>query len=663
MVSSLSFKRAVASSVLTLTLAAPVLAAPPVAPDYKAEYESQHGLEMIGVKAAWDKGFTGKGVLVGVTDTGLEIGAGLHPDLVNSYSGISFDGFGVGMTDLHGHGTHVAGIIAAARDGIGMVGVAYDSKIVPIRFLTGTAGDPTAPTEDILNFGIDNGVRIFNASWGADGDHTDIGPRLTDDDTPESRAFRRLVSSDSVIVFATGNDLDKGFTEPSINAALPYYFPELQPAWLAVTSVNRAGDQAWYAQGCGVAALWCVAAPGGDTTDRPEDGIYSAWKGKTYLHEQGTSMAAPHVTGALAIARQMYPNARMQDLSQLVLNTATDIGEKGIDPTFGWGLLNITNMVATQSAEAGSIYAQAGWAQSATLDRVIDQVSGRRAVTEKDGTPFWVTPFGAFGGLSSGNPDFAGTYTTTGVVAGLDLYSDKQWRAGITLGTSGHGFSSDTGNSASDFGLHGGGYLSYDNSQVFADLVIGGSGFWGQTTRNTAPGLTGTVLGGSLGNVGDHSDFALWGDLRGGAHVDLNSVSLSPYAFARAVSQNLSGVVETGNNALVLDVVSATHRRLEVGIGFEIAAAPIALEAYSLTPSLDLAYGRVIGDDYARDFALLGTSFQTATDTPGPDVLHLGAALTLTSLTGPLDAKFAYQGDYRAGASTHTVSAKISGQF
>jgi subtilase-type serine protease len=649
------------------------------AQDFAAEYANQWGLEMIGVEAAWNAGLTGQGVLVGVTDTGLELGAALHPEFIANYSGLFFDGYGDVMTDTEGHGTHVAGIIAAARDGEGMVGVAYNASLVPLRLLNGPTpvfgSDQEAlafeagVTSSVLNYGLDNGVRIFNASWGSPGGHADTYAALQNFNLLDTAVagylptYRRLAASDAVIVYATGNSRADGVLSPGFDAALPFYFPELLPAWLAVTSVNRSGDLAWYAQPCEVAAMWCLTAPGGDTSGTPEGGIYSTVTGGAYEHYQGTSMAAPHVTGALALARELFPNARLQDLSRLLLNTATDIGDAGIDGTFGWGLLNVTNMVGAASPQAGAIFAQSSWAQATTVDRVIDQVSARHAVTGGEGTPFWFTPFGGFGGLSSDLPDLSGSYAAAGIIGGADLYRDADWQAGITLGMSSHGFTGDTSNTLSDGGFHAGGYLGYDNSHIFADLTLGASLFTGNTTRDFPPGLAGTVLDGQLGNSASHVDSAFWGNIQLGTHLAIGNAALSPYAFGRATHQSLAGVVEQGNNALVLDVASATSTHGEIGFGFELAGEAIALEGFSLTPSLDLAYGRALGEYHARQFDLLGNTMEASTDGLGDDILHIGAALSASSDDGTFNGRIGYQGDIRFGAAIHTVSASFSKAF
>src|SRR5690606_19489927 len=88
------------------------------------------------------------------------------------------------------------------------------------------------------------------------------------------RALRESVTADIVQVFATGND---ALAQPGVLAGLPYIFPELQANWIAVTAVGPTGSIASYAQLCGLAAAWCIAAPGGEETLDPNDGIWSAW--------------------------------------------------------------------------------------------------------------------------------------------------------------------------------------------------------------------------------------------------------------------------------------------------------------------------------------------------------------------------------------------------
>ena len=137
-------------------------------------------------------------------------------------------------------------------------------------------------------------------------------------------AFFESARRGSVLIFATGND---GAANPGIPSGLPYLFPELKNNWIDVTSVDKTLRWAPNADACGVSAMWCIAAPG--------EVIYSTIPTNEYKNLNGTSMAAPHVTGAVAIAKQMFPNASGAELASIVLRTAVDIGDPGIDDIYG----------------------------------------------------------------------------------------------------------------------------------------------------------------------------------------------------------------------------------------------------------------------------------------------------------------------------------------
>src|SRR5690606_31587799 len=129
------------------------------------------------------------------------------------------------------------------------------------------------------------------------------------------QALRDTVDAGAVQVFSTGND---AFDNPSVIGGIPYYFPELIPGWITVTSVDQQLQRSSFANACGVTQEYCIAAPG--------TAIYSTVPPSEYDTFNGTSQAAPHVTGAVALAKQMFPNAHGAQLASIVLRTATDIG-------------------------------------------------------------------------------------------------------------------------------------------------------------------------------------------------------------------------------------------------------------------------------------------------------------------------------------------------
>lgn len=113
------------------------------------EYANQEGLALVRAQDAYDRGLTGKNVVVGVLDTGLDVS---HPEFAGQIApgGFDFIGGTVSMSDPHGHGTHVSGIIGARKDDNAIHGVAYDAKILPIRILNasgnGTLSDAQMST-------------------------------------------------------------------------------------------------------------------------------------------------------------------------------------------------------------------------------------------------------------------------------------------------------------------------------------------------------------------------------------------------------------------------------------------------------------------------------------------------------------------------------------
>ena len=357
------------------------LAALPVAQaasvqDWKTkEYRRQPGLEMIRAAEAYALGYTGKGVTVGYLDSGI---AASHPELSSAIVG-GFDfntgtayapGSGIDQdpdaAKEGGHGSHVAGIIAARRDGVGMHGVAFNSKLFAVSSLVppqeeddddDTPLTPEERAEAIAFFdrSLSQGwnylagfkLPIINSSLGVNGCNkasdpppcnvVDYGSAQAAQETHPLtiEAFRNSAAAGSLMVISTGNESQP---HPDLLAGAPYWFPELRDNWLAVTALDEDGDLAPYANRCGVAAGWCLAAPGGGH----EPGIYSVNSKGGYTYMSGTSMAAPHVAGAAALVKEAFPYFTAYHLQQTLLTTATDMGHPEI---YGWGLLNVGKAV------------------------------------------------------------------------------------------------------------------------------------------------------------------------------------------------------------------------------------------------------------------------------------------------------------------------------
>ena len=272
-------------------------------------FPDQWALAQIGAPAAWAAA-TGAGVTIGVVDTGVDLG---HDDLagkiVASATCVGADGNpdrcqGPGADD-HGHGTHVAGIAAARKDdGKGIAGVAPDANLVVAKALeadgSGTLPDVTAA----VRYVVDRGARVVNLSLGA-GLISALGASLND-------AVEYAWSHGAVTVLVSGNENLLGL---GLLGSANYG----QLNAVVVGATNRSGRVASYSSPLGD-AKWSLVAPGGEAGADPGERIVSDWKGNAYRWAAGTSMAAPHVAGALAL---LLSQGRTRDEAiQRLLDTA-----------------------------------------------------------------------------------------------------------------------------------------------------------------------------------------------------------------------------------------------------------------------------------------------------------------------------------------------------
>ncbi len=302
----------------------------PLPPPATPEGDNQPGLQAINASVAHARGWTGLGIKVGLFDTGVvQNHPDLSPNIVAGYDGIDNDGDPSPSSSIDMHGTHVAGIIAATKNGVGMQGVAYNASIAPYRLLgIDETGVPIASSAEgykqMVSHAIANNVQVINNSWGS----YLVQPNI------EINAIRDAIDADIIFVWGAGNDEND---QPSNNAFLPQLFPEFREHWLAVVAVDENNEVATFSNRCGVTKAYCLAAPGVDILSTVEGG---------YFRLSGSSMAAPHVTGAVAVLLQAFPNKTPEAIVDILLETATDLGESGVDDVYGHGLLNLAQ--ATQ---------------------------------------------------------------------------------------------------------------------------------------------------------------------------------------------------------------------------------------------------------------------------------------------------------------------------
>lgn len=313
--------------VLALSLQ-PALAAPKESFETE-EYKASWALDIINASQAYALGYTGLGETIGVLDSPVRV---THPELAGKADTIDVAADWEQVT----HGTHVAGIIAAKRDGIGMHGVAFDAGIWAGPLLDNPDG---LDLEDY--FASHPEVRIFNNSWGSITFVDMLDPEAGEEYTPEDY-YDDILPQDpdayfitnyagdhpeTVFVFASGNE---GHTSPNFPSATPRYMGQGDLAnWINVGALNphsvqKDGDGKLVLNAASVpfftnlakgSELYTVMAPGSNIHS-----LNAADNG--YMPESGTSMAAPVVSGTLALVAQAYPWMTGKQLADSVLTTA-----------------------------------------------------------------------------------------------------------------------------------------------------------------------------------------------------------------------------------------------------------------------------------------------------------------------------------------------------
>ena len=311
----------------------------------------------IGARQAYSLGITGAGVKVAVVDTGIDTD---HVDLdgkITSQYDLCKDTAGVYNCDTvdtgtGDHGTHVAGIIAAKKDESGMHGVAYDAELVSIYFAENSELGLLSDEQDFadaIDGAVTNGVRIFNNSWGTvSEDNTNT---FFDDQELVKNAVASAIAQGSVFVWAAGNSysentgLDAHNTSQNAKAALKYeefmggfvnvvnlVWDDSADEWVISNELSNSSNEA-NSQICGVTKDYCLGAPGSL--------IVSTVPDHGYLPNSGTSMAAPMVSGGLALLFQAFPYVETADILELLFVTADDLGAEGVDEIYGHGMMNL----------------------------------------------------------------------------------------------------------------------------------------------------------------------------------------------------------------------------------------------------------------------------------------------------------------------------------
>lgn len=276
------------------------------------------GIKDVNANPAW-AATRGSGIKVGVIDTGIDLS---HPDLAANIKG----GYNAirptrSANDDNGHGTHVAGIIAAIDNTIGVVGISPQADLYAIKVLNSSGSGYLSDIIEGMDWSIANHMQVINMSFG-----TSSNVQSFHD------AVMRVNNVGIVQVAAAGN------------SGGGVIYPAAYPEVIAVSAVDSTNTIAgWSSRGSQVA----LSAPGVD--------IYSTYRGSVYRTLSGTSMAAPHVSAVAALALEEPVGSYDLDsngiwspteLENKLEATATDLGISGKDALYGAGLVNAFAAVA-----------------------------------------------------------------------------------------------------------------------------------------------------------------------------------------------------------------------------------------------------------------------------------------------------------------------------
>lgn len=265
-------------------------------------------ISLIKAPQAWPR-TQGQRIKVAVLDTGIAA----HSDLIIS-GGASFVPGLTSYNDDHGHGTHCAGIIGARNNFIGVLGVAPQCSLYAVKVLNSTGSGQISWILAGMAWAKDNGMKVVSMSLGSE-----TGPRAD-----YTAAVQQLLAAGCVVVAAAGNSYQKAFKY--VNA------PANSPGVIAVGAVDQGKAIASFSSRGGTGNQVAIAAPGVS--------INSTYLANGYKTMSGTSMACPHVAGAVALVRFRNPMWTPTQITTRLRSSATDLGAPGNDPTYGAGLLN-----------------------------------------------------------------------------------------------------------------------------------------------------------------------------------------------------------------------------------------------------------------------------------------------------------------------------------
>ena len=282
---------------------------------------SESYLTTVRLPQAWDVSHGSAGLIIAVVDTGVTAVADLSTQVLPGRS------FVAGSADARdnstiGHGTLVAGVAAATtNNGIGIAGAAWNTSVLPVKVLDARGFGEDSQVAAGIVWAVDQGARVINLSLGGPG----AGQVLCD-------AVSYAGSRGALVVAAAGNGA----------AATPNY-PAACPGAVAVSATDTHGDFAYFSS----FGPWVsLSAPG--------LAILSTRGDNSYGTESGTSFSAPMVSAVAALVLAQHPDWSPSRVATQLMDTAQDRGVSGVDPYYGYGLLDAYAALGGPAQEAGT---------------------------------------------------------------------------------------------------------------------------------------------------------------------------------------------------------------------------------------------------------------------------------------------------------------------
>ncbi|MBN2822153.1 MAG: S8 family serine peptidase [Coriobacteriia bacterium] len=291
---------------------------------------AQWAYSRIQASRAWDVEQGDASVLVAVVDTGADL---THPDLSASLDKVNDRNFLLSFTDPgyytagddNGHGTHVAGIVAACTDnGTGVAGTAPGVRILPLKVMNSTGGGDSSDVAEAISYATDVGADVINLS---------LALGYGDQSAAIQTAIQQAAAAGVVVVAASGNDYSSSVR-----------YPAAYPECIAVGATGPTDARVSYSN---YGSALDVVAPGGAVTVADEQ-ILSTYpvslsSGVGYGYMSGTSMATPYVAGAVALLKSYDPAATSAEIRSAIEVSAKDVGDAEFDVYTGHGLLQLRN--------------------------------------------------------------------------------------------------------------------------------------------------------------------------------------------------------------------------------------------------------------------------------------------------------------------------------